>query len=646
MRLQVCSPHNCANTSLNWYSTISLGKYGSFPSNLIIHRPFHLTYELQDKKPGENFSRLRVVPPEELYADIFAEEAAAAGTSGKDKDAVDDSDKIISAMDEFEYSLVDNDTGSVLVRSNREILDDSARQTLTMKEIEVLKRDGTDAGKDLIAKLMLSHTALDQKTSFSLAKYKLLKTKKYIRRFTVLPLDPTLLGQWQLNEKDGSRILDMREEMLGLLGCWGNVHCGGEAIFLPETMPTGPTADEDAIREVLKKREPEGVRYLVVDDTGGFLVAAMAERMGILYSTEQDQGAVDNEAPVNGPASIPKAETASTETAHDDVVMENGDEAAPQASGLEAKVDTEGDAPAGAEAQQTCQQATQQVTLPHKPYRRPRHPTYHDFHIPFSLTNTMTMIHSNSQPNLSFLKYYGFDDTDLINSTHPLVNHLLTMSWLQLLDPEQDSTYTAEPVSKSAEEVSKWKANRRGQYHRKRRRWARTRYIIDSARAGGFSGLVVASTMTPISVLRPLLPLLAGGASVAVYSQALEPLTELADCFSVSRRAAWSGHNRPVETDGKTVEELENWPGSDEFPINPTLLQGVQIQTSRARKWQVLPGRTHPLMTAKGGAEGYVFTAWRVKPVEGKVEARGKFKKRKIGGGPEGQDSAAETPAA
>ncbi len=25
-----------------------------FPSNLIIHRPYHLTYELQDKRPGES----------------------------------------------------------------------------------------------------------------------------------------------------------------------------------------------------------------------------------------------------------------------------------------------------------------------------------------------------------------------------------------------------------------------------------------------------------------------------------------------------------------------------------------------------------------------------------------------------------------
>ena len=34
-------------------------------------------------------------------------------------------------------------------------------------------------------------------------------------------------------------------------------------------------------------------------------------------------------------------------------------------------------------------------------------------------------------------------------------------------------------------------------------------------------------------------------------------------------------------------------------------------------------------MTGKGGAEGYLFTAVRVIPAEGRVEARGKFARRK-----------------
>ena len=56
------------------------------------------------------------------------------------------------------------------------------------------------------------------------------------------------------------------------------------------------------------------------------------------------------------------------------------------------------------------------------------------------------------------------------------------------------------------------------------------------------------------------------------------------------------------------------------------------MQSARVREWQVLPGRTHPVMTGKGGAEGYLFTAVRVIPAEGRVEARGKFTRRKAGG--------------
>jgi tRNA (adenine-N(1)-)-methyltransferase non-catalytic subunit len=42
-------------------------------------------------------------------------------------------------------------------------------------------------------------------------------------------------------------------------------------------------------------------------------------------------------------------------------------------------------------------------------------------------------------------------------------------------------------------------------------------------------------------------------------------------------------------------------------------------------------------MTGRGGAEGYLFTAVRVIPAEGRVEARGKFVRRKEG-------KSAETP--
>ncbi len=153
-------------------------------------------------------------------------------------------------------------SNAVVARSNREIIDDSARQTLTVEEIEELKREGTSAGKDLIAKLLLSHTALEQKTAFSLAKYKVLKTKKYIRRFSVLPVDATLLGNWLLEDKDvGSKILDMREEMVALLGCWANVHYGGEDQFCEESKPGAEQMPVTPLSELQGRQVPRRRRY-------------------------------------------------------------------------------------------------------------------------------------------------------------------------------------------------------------------------------------------------------------------------------------------------------------------------------------------------------------------------------------------------
>lgn len=463
-----------------------------------------------------------------------------------------------------ELALVD-ETGKVVARSNREIIDDSARQTLTTEEIEELKRKGASAGKELIAKLMLSHTAIDQKTSYSLAKYKLLKERKFLRRFTVLPLDVVLLGQWLLEDRDASKILELRQEMMGLLGCWADVHFGGEP--------------------VQGVSEPHGGRWLVVDDTGGLLVAAMAERMELLH---QD--------PSEGHKVEPKHQADNEQKTEEDT-----------------------------DANKTNGDSDQPAQKSHK--KRPRRDDLDDH---YALTNTMTLIHSNSQPNLSILRYFGYDASDP-NPTypyHPLFTNLLPISWLQLVNPTEDVVYSEKPADVTPEELASWKPNRRGNFHRKRRRWARTHEIVESTQAGGFSGLAVASTMDPISILRQVLPLLAGGSPIAIYSPTIEPLEHLVDCFSIGRRAAWVS-NPPVEAEGKTRAELDRWEGTREFPVNPALVLGAAVQSSRARRWQVLPGRTHPFMTGRGGADGFLFTGWRTIPAEGRISARGKFHKKK-----------------
>ncbi|CAI4217397.1 unnamed protein product [Parascedosporium putredinis] len=224
---------------------------------------------------------------------------------------------------------------------------------------------------------------------------------------------------------------------------------------------------------------------------------------------------------------------------------------------------------------------------------RPRHYDRDDLEIPYAGCNTMTLLHSNSQPNLSFLKYYDFDFAAPNPLRPPPLAHQPPLAQL-----------AAAPRARAGRHL---------------RRRARPR----------FSGLVTASTLDPVSLLKHTLPLLSPGAPIAIYSQSVEALTQLADCFSVARRAAWIT-DPPRETDGLSPEELERWPGSEDFPVNPTLLLGTTVQTSRVRQWQVLPGRTHPLMTGRGGSEGYIFTAWKALPATGKVEARGGIRGRRL----------------
>ncbi|KAI1615207.1 translation initiation factor eIF-3 subunit P62 [Exophiala viscosa] len=509
-------------------SLINLGKYGSFRTNQIIGRPYHLTFEILDRPDVHDGRELRVVPAAELHAVTLMETAETEDASPP---------------------AVEEAAGQPTSKSNVNTYDDPSNQKLTMAEIEALKQSDMGSGKELIEKIMQSHTTLDQKTAFSLAKYTLRKHKKYMKRFCVLPLDVPTLVDWMMADRDFAKVMEMRNEAVGLVGSWANVHASGQ----------DPTqADTDSLS-----------RYLVVDDTGGLAVAAMAERMGILHQAELGDNAANS--------------------------------------------DDDGEAEAAPEQAE--------AVLPHKPQRQQYKPTAMS-----AKSNTITLLHANQQPNLGLLRYFNFDSNNPTPS-HPLYKNLKTLSWLQLLDPEADTTYQ-EPEVIPAEELAKAKSNRRSAYYRKRRRWERTKNIVDETRQGGFNGLVVTSFTDPVSILRHLVPMVAGGGQVVVYSPNVEPLTRLADYYSTARRTAYIN----------TPEEQRT---SEDFPVDPTLLLVPTVQTARVRKWQVLPGRTHPLMTSRGGAEGYIFVGIRVIPAEGKVEARGRpprGKKNK-------NETAASTPA-
>lgn len=463
-------------------------------------------------------------------------------------------DGVIDRGDGVEFDIT-GQGGEVSMRSNRETIDDSTRQTMSMDEIEALKKEGTGAGKDLVTKILLSHSALDEKTAYSLAKYTLRKTRKYLRRFTVLPLDVPTLANWIISEREPAKVLDLREEILALIGSWANVHY----------------SCDDEVGQSDEESEHQGSgRWLVVDETGGLVVASLAEKMGILYPYKEEEEEEQEENLNTDPKSMIEQTNSDAESVEIIVVA------------------SENTVPPG-----------------------------HAIRAMSARSNSLTLIHANAQPNTSLLSYFLFDSSNP-TSKHPLYRHLRTLSWLQLLSPGEDVGY-AEPEFVSKEVLKTWKSGKRGTYFRKRRRWERTKSVVDETRAGGFDGLVVASAMNPTTILQHTVPLLRGAAQVVVYSPTIEALVELADHYSTARRAAFVA-NRPDPSD------LPN----EDFRLDPTLLLAPTIHTARVKPWQVLPGRTHPLMTGRGGSECYLFTATRVLPAEGKVEARGKFKRRKI----------------
>ncbi|RIA81285.1 Gcd10p-domain-containing protein [Glomus cerebriforme] len=179
-------------------TNVSLGKFGTFHSNGIIGRPFGHSYEIYDR----------------------------------------DQVKVIKNVAFYEVDETD--------ANNKEILDDPSKQKLSYQEIEKLKKQGLE-GQDIIKKMVESHSAFDQKTEYSKAKYIKRKEAKFSRVFT--PVKPTLYSVWEyFFSKNPGKIRDMRIDTLSQILSLANVRAY--------------------------------TKMLVVDDTQGLVVTGVMERLG------------------------------------------------------------------------------------------------------------------------------------------------------------------------------------------------------------------------------------------------------------------------------------------------------------------------------------------------------------------------------
>lgn len=100
----------------------------------------------------------------------------------------------------------------------------------------------------------------------------------------------------------------------------------------------------------------------------------------------------------------------------------------------------------------------------------------------------------------------------------------------------------------------------------------------------------MASQYTPMSILERLLPYIAGSRPIVFFSGHKEFLVE-------------SFHEMRISNNYLNVQLTESW----------------------LRRYQVLPGRTHPTMTTSGGG-GYILSATRVidNPNENAVDVSAK----------------------
>ncbi|ORY20867.1 Gcd10p family-domain-containing protein [Naematelia encephala] len=166
--------------------------------------------------------------------------------------------------------------------------------------------------------------------------------------------------------------------------------------------------------------------------------------------------------------------------------------------------------------------------------------------------------------------------------------------WLSWMEAEEDYQRPPPPPEEILPEIAVTKTQARIRKHNAQvKELNETRAELFTSQ---WDGLIVASELNPISILTRLVPYLSGSATITVYSPYHQTLAE-------------------VLSHGKKDAQL----------------LGCSLTESWTRTYQVLPGRTHPMMTTSATG-GYLFYATKVIQ-SGTVPAatKSRFQQRKSG---------------
>ncbi|KAJ1649753.1 tRNA (adenine(58)-N(1))-methyltransferase non-catalytic subunit trm6 [Dispira simplex] len=162
----------------------------------------------------------------------------------------------------------------------------------------------------------------------------------------------------------------------------------------------------------------------------------------------------------------------------------------------------------------------------------------------------------------------SFEILKLMNFPPETMNRLHYLSWNRMSKDQAAFFEERDTSGMSDKEL-------RG-HERRRKSYEKLLASQSLLAAGDFDTLLIASQYDPVSILKELVPYVGGSRPIVVYSPSKEPLITVAAYMKTS----------------------------PDF-INP------QITESWMREYQVLPGRTHPLMVMSAGG-GFLLTATRV----------------------------------
>ncbi|KAF5210644.1 tRNA (adenine(58)-N(1))-methyltransferase non-catalytic subunit trm6 [Clavispora lusitaniae] len=196
---------------------------------------------------------------------------------------------------------------------------------------------------------------------------------------------------------------------------------------------------------------------------------------------------------------------------------------------------------------------------------------------------SIMLIHENEHANLASLRHSDY-------SEEYQQKMIKTVSWLQFLEPENEKIHWD---ALTEEELAALKPTKQLQYQRRSKRAAEINENLEVISKGNFDALVAVSTLSIPSFLDPVISAIGGSRPVVFYSQFKEMLLE-------------------------TQHELSK----DKRVLAPSIFE------TRARIYQTIKGRLHPLMTSRGYG-GYILAGTRVFPAGGNIQAVGKGTRKK-----------------